>query len=369
MTNSRRGSAFKIFFVPFLLCSVLFSPQARAENPASPYEIKLQKGWQLQAAAKISAEGPAISAPSFSPQGWTGAAVPSTVLGALADSGAYGDILALKSLDAVSSAPFAGAWWYRTEFTIPKARWLSSTRLAFDGINYSADIWLNGRKVAGASEIKGAFRRFEFDITSFVSKGRNTLAVEVFPPKPGDPSIGFVDWNPAAADASMGLWRGVRVLRSGPVSLHDPYILTRVDTDTLKSADLTVTVEARNETSAPVAGELAGNIGAIHFSKKVKLAAGETARVTFTPADFPALALKNPRLWWPHDLGKPELYTLGLKFTIGDLVSASSSLRFGVRQVSDYLTPEGYRGYRINGKPVLIRGGGWTDDIFLRQSP
>jgi exo-1,4-beta-D-glucosaminidase len=142
-----------------------------------------------------------------------------------------------------------------------------------------------------------------------------------------------------------------------------------VDTETLKSAALTVTVQARNETAAPVSGELSGDIGPIHFSKKVSLAAGETALVKFAPEDFPALALKNPRLWWPHDLGKPELYTLALKFTSGGAVSDSRSLKFGVRQVSDYLTPEGYRGYRVNGRPILIRGGGWTDEILLRQTP
>lgn len=361
-------SAWQKISLALLLSAAYISPCAA--TPATAYETQLPQGWTIQAADKTTADGQAISVPSFAPQGWTKTAVPSTVLGALADTGIYGDILALKNLDAVSSAPFAGAWWYRKEFTLPAAPGLSRTRLAFDGINYSADIWLNGRKVAAASAVKGSFRRFELDVTGFVNnKGKNVLAVQVFPPKPGDPTIGFVDWNPAPADSSMGLWRGVRLLRSGPVALHNPYVRTDVDTTTLKSADLTITVEAGNDSAAAVTGEVTGDIGPIHFSKKVSLAAGETKLVKFSAADTPALALKNPRLWWPHDLGKPELYDLNLKFKAGPAVSDALALRFGVRQVSDYLSPEGYRGYRVNGKQVLIRGGGWVDDILLRQSP
>ena len=358
----RRAAARATGLFTVLLCAL--RPAA-----ASPHEIKLSADWLIQSADKAGADGGAVSAASFRPAGWNRASVPSTVLGALADNGTYGDVLAGKNLDLVSTAPFAGAWWYRTEFRLSPAPGLSRTRLAFDGINYRANIWLNGRKAAGADAVQGPFRRFEFDVTDFVSADeKNTLAVEVFPPKPGEPAIGFADWNPAPADASMGLWRGVRVLRSGPVSLHDPYVKTEVDTATLKTAELTITVEARNDTAAPVSGEVSGEIGPLHFSRKVELAAGQSALVGFAPEDYPQLSLKNPRLWWPHDFGKPELYALKLKFKTGGTVSDSRSLRFGVRQVSAYMTPEGHRGFRINGRPILVRGGGWTDEIFLRQS-
>lgn len=370
MTEPRYNSARYKTLVTLLLCASYLAPCSGAGSAAVPYETKLRDGWLIQSADRTNAAGAAISSPSFAPRGWIKTSVPSTVLGAMVDSGAYTDILSARNLDAVSTAPFAGAWWYRTEFTLSKVPGLSAARLALDGINYSADIWINGRKVADARDVKGSYRRFELDITGFLAaEGKNTLAIKVYPPAPGDPTIGFVDWNPPPADASMGLWRGVRVLRTGPVSLHNPYVRTDVDTETLKSADLTVTAEARNETLVPVSGEVYGSIGPIHFSRKVDLAAGQTAQVKFSPVDYPALALKNPRLWWPHDLGKPELYTLDLKFRVNGGVSDSRSLRFGVRQVSDYLTAEGYRGYRVNGLPVLIRGGGWTDDIFLRQSP
>jgi len=369
MKNCRRASA-RITILFLVLAGALCPSPCRARGSSdSPYETKLCANWLIQSAQKAGADGRVISGAAFAPVGWNKASVPATVMGTLVDNGVYGDVLAVKNMASVSTAPFAGAWWYRTQFKLSRQSGLSRTRLAFDGINYRANIWLNGRKVADAREVKGAFRRFEFDVTDIVlTEGVNTLAVEVFPPKPGDPTIGFVDWNPPPPDAAMGLWRGVRVLRTGPVSLHNPYIRTDVDTDTLKTANLTITVEARNDTSAAISGEVSGEIGRVHFSKKVELAAGQSAIIGFAPQDHPELSLKKPRLWWPHDFGKPELYSLKLEFKTGRAVSDSSALKFGVRQVSDYMTPEGHRGFRINGRPILIRGGGWTDDIFMRQS-
>jgi exo-1,4-beta-D-glucosaminidase len=367
--NCRRIAAWKI--VPLLVLSVTLRPVSSAALgvAASPFEIKLSGNWFIQSAEKVKADGGTISTAPFFADGWNKASVPSTVLGTLVGNGLYGDVLAEKNLDSVSSAPFAGAWWYRTEFTLPPAPGLPRTRLAFDGVNYRANIWLNGRLLADTDTVKGAFRRFEFDVTDLISaRGRNTLAVEVFPPKRGEPTIGFVDWNPWPADANMGLWRGVRVLRSGPVSLHDVYVRTDVDTETLKTARLTVVARAHNETGAGVTGEVSCDIGDIHLSKKLTLAAGENAAVDFNPGDWPQLTLKNPRLWWPRDFGKPELYSMKIRFTAAGKVSDSRSMRFGVRQVSDFLTPGGHRGFSINGRPILIRGAGWTDDIFLRQT-
>ena len=150
-------------------------------------------------------------------------------MGALTDDGVYGDVLALDNLSRVSSATFAGGWWYRTSFNITPDQNHARTRLAFDGINYRADIWLNGVKIASKNDIFGSFRRFELDITGKVKDGENILAAEVFPPQKGEPTIGFVDWNPAAPDKNMGIDGIVERMKTKPDKEEDwlaAYMLT-----------------------------------------------------------------------------------------------------------------------------------------------
>jgi len=356
---------FPISFIIAVVFGLL--PAGAFAGVTAGHEAKLGS-WFIESAQNTGEDGAAIASAGFKASGWRAAKAPATVMGALTDDGVYGDVLALDNLSRVSSATFAGGWWYRTSFNITPDQNHARTRLAFDGINYRADIWLNGVKIASKNDIFGSFRRFELDITGKVKDGENILAAEVFPPQKGEPTIGFVDWNPAAPDKNMGLWREVRLLRSGDVYLAKPFVRTDVDTDTLKAARLTISADVANASASPVSGTLYGTIGVIRFEKKLTLAAGKTERVTFSPEKFAALNIKNPRLWWPHDLGKPELYTLKLEFKTGKTVSDSLSTKFGIRTVSDYMTKEGARGYRVNGKPVLIRGGGWADDIFLRQN-
>ena len=74
------------------------------------------------------------------------------------------------------------------EFRLP-ARYAGKTVwLHLDGINYRADVWLNGRQVADAKSVVGMFRRFCFDVSSFVSGGgTNAIAVRIHPLDfPGD---------------------------------------------------------------------------------------------------------------------------------------------------------------------------------------
>ena len=68
-------------------------------------------------------------------------------------------------------------------------------------------------------------------------------------------------------------------------------------------------------------------------------------------------------------MGKPELYELQLAFEADGGVSDDTNMRFGIRDVATYFTPEGARGFILNGVPILVRGGGWADDIFLDYNP
>jgi exo-1,4-beta-D-glucosaminidase len=134
-------------------------------------------------------------------------------------------------------------------------------------------------------------------------------------------------------------------------------------------ASLTVSAELANHTDRTVSGILQGEIESVKFGQAVTLKPYERQTVEFTPDEFLALKVENPRIWWPHDLGEPDLYGLHLKFIAGSKVCDIADVRFGIRQVQDYMNQWGHKGFQINGKKVLIRAAGWTDDLFLADTP
>jgi exo-1,4-beta-D-glucosaminidase len=335
---------------------------------ADSFRTPLQS-WKIQSGDKIKAGGEHISTPEFDPGAWYDAAVPSTVLAALVEQGQYPDIYFAMNLKDVPEERFRRPWWYRSEFDLDDHSEESVTLLQFDGINYAANIWLNGRLVADLNRVCGAFRRFGFNISRLVKKGKNILALQVMPPRPGDFSTGFVDWNPPAPDRNMGIFRPVTLHRCRNVALENPFVQAHLKTNKLSPAALTVTAELTNHSDKPVTGVLTGSIESIKFEKEVTLEAGRRKTVTFTPEQFENLNIDRPRLWWPHDLGQPNLYDLNLEFVANGVPSDCCSTRFAIRRVEDYFSEQGHRGYKINGKKVLIKAAGWTDDMLLADTP
>jgi exo-1,4-beta-D-glucosaminidase len=328
--------------------------------------LDLKDGWYIQSSANLRTGGAEISLPGASLSGWYPARVPTTVLAALVEGKVYKDIFFADRLKRVPAAAFKGSWWYRTEFDSLAAPGRNKVEIELDGVNYSANVWLNGTKIGDARDVFGAFRRFRFEVDgALVREGANALAVEVFPPGPGALTLGFVDWNPKAPDSNLGLWRPVRVRATGDVAVRAPFVQAKLDTKTLKEARLTVSAEVENKAAQPRSVVLEGRIGEIAFSQPVSLAAGETKKVEFTPASHPKLVVRNPRVWWTHDLGKPELYDLAIEAKVDGRVSDAAATRFGIREVADDLNEQGHRGYILNGRKILIRGGGWADDLLL----
>jgi exo-1,4-beta-D-glucosaminidase len=332
---------------------------------AAPPSTMLAAGWRLHAGSDVTATAEEISTAGFEAAGWTETVVPSTPLAALTRSGAIEDPYFGRNLEAIPAADFAGPWWYRTEFTVD-APLTPAAALVFEGINYSAEVWLNGERVGRREELSGAFRMFEIDVSERLRTGVNSLAVLVYPPQPGDPTIGFVDWNPAPPDRNMGIWRGVRLRRTGEVSLDQVFVRSDVDLESLDRASLTVTARVRNHSARELTVTLSGSItGGLAIEQRVELDAGEEREVAFTPRSFSDLVVEHPRLWWPNGLGAPEMYDLELAARVDGRVSDRQGVAFGIREVDDYMTEEGYRGYSVNGKRVQLRGGGWVDDLFL----
>jgi exo-1,4-beta-D-glucosaminidase len=345
----------------------------------------LADGWQIQSSAKITASGDKISSIEFKPEGWFKATVPSTVVGCLVEDKVYVDPFFgtnLRSLPGMDypiganfsnrsmpeNSPFHKSWWYRVEFSVSSPKdgqvWLD-----FEGVNYRANVWVNGKLVAHDREVAGAYRTYEFNITSAARAGKhNVLAVEVFPPEAANLGLTWVDWNPAPPDKDMGLWRDVSIKTTGPVSLSNPQVITKVDMPSLDKARLTISAELRNATAKPVHATLHGKIDNIEFTQPLELGALEEKELTFAPDKFPQLEMKQPRLWWPIQMGPQNLHDLKLEVSADGKSSDGDVVRFGIREVTSDLNPQGGRVFKINGQPVLVRGGGWAPDMFLRSS-
>ncbi len=330
------------------------------------FNQQLREGWAIASSADIKSSGDNISKSGFDVSRWYKTTVPATVMAALVANGEYPDIFMGNNIDKIDTARFRTSWWYRNEFSIDEVS--ESTELVFEGINYRANIWINGFKIASSDTLFGGFRIFKINISKNVIRGLNALAVEVFHQKTNEPSIGFVDWAPMSPDREMGLWRPVKIITSGTARLDNAFVITKIDKKEFREADLEVSVEAINNTPANIKAVVKGTIENIHFEKKVTLKPGEKKLVVFTSKEYPQLKINNPRIWWTHELGKPELYTISLDIEAGRSVSYSMTTRFGIREVEDYINEEGHRGYILNGVKLLIKGGGWVDGLLLNDS-
>jgi len=329
------------------------------QSNKSGFKIPLEKGWKIQSAEKAKQGGKDISLTGYDANEWYATNVPSTVLAALTENGLYQNPFVGLNLQKIKREPFQKPWWYRTEFQIVKTQ---TAILNFDGINYKGEIWLNGEKIADAETVYGAFRRFSFDVSSIIKTGKNVLAVQVFPPQPGDYTIGYVDWNPAPPDQNMGIFRPITLKLNGGVEIRNPFVQTQIDIETRAKATLTISAEIINHTDKSISGILYGKVENLTLEKFVTLAAGEQKQIEFEKVD-----IENPRLWWPNGLGNPELYELELTFRRENEILDRTATTFGIREIKDYWQGE-HRGFMVNGKKVLIKGGGWVDELFLRDT-
>ncbi len=347
--------------VSLLLLTSCYSP------PIKKYaRQELGDGWYLQSADSVGMDGGAISSSGYDMKNWYEARVPETVLHCLVRHGVYTDIFRNDNLEKIPQKTFRSPWWYRRVFTLEEVP--EGLLLKFKGINYKANIWLNGRKIADTAQVVNSFRQFTFDISPYAVKGDNVLAVEVIPPRPGDFSIGFVDWNPRPPDGNMGLFRPVFLEKNGGVSVSDPFVASDVSDD-LSHATLTASVRVKNLSGKPLRGEMVFSFDGKDIPKPVYLKAGESRKICFEAGDFAALKVDHPRLWWPHTLGEPALYQGKFFFRKGRYVLDEKDLHFGIREVTSSLTGEGYRLFRINGRKIQIHGAGWTDRMLMDDTP
>jgi exo-1,4-beta-D-glucosaminidase len=330
----------------------------------------LRDGWRMQSSANLQgAGGRELSAPGRDTAGWVPVTVPTTVFAGLVAHHVYPDPYVGNNLTIAPASLFDVSWWYRTELDLPAGGPHDALWLDLDGVNFRANVWLNGELVASSEQVVGTFTAYEFDVTARAHfDARNALAIEVFPPNPKtDLAISWLDWNPAPPDRDMGLWRGVSLRRSGPVAVRRTHVRSRLD-ESLDAAHVTVEADVVNASSSPVRTTVSAGVGASSevMTQEVELAARETKTVTFDPARYASLDIAKPRLWWPAQMGSQEMYDVRLAATVGGAASDHESVRFGIRNVTFERTKSGDRLFRVNGKPLFIRGGGWASDAMLR---
>jgi exo-1,4-beta-D-glucosaminidase len=347
-------------------------------------KLLLKDNWAIQSSKEIKSDAKAISSIGFTTDGWYPTSVPTTVLAALVANKVYPDpyfgtninnlpgIIPYPKRDMPDGSPFKVAWWYRTEFKIPADFKHMHTWLQFHSINYKANIWLNGTLIADTTTIEGAYRLFNLDISKAALPGANNcLALEIFPPKGLDLTITWVDWNPTTPDRGMGIWYDVSIHATGDVAIENPNVITKLNLPSTDQAKLAITAEVRNADSKKVTGVLKGTIENIAFSQEVTLVAGETKLVSFLPEAFPQLVLANPRLWWPHTVGPQNLYDLNLSFEVSGKSTDTKKVRFGIREITTWMNDfdkQHTKVFQINGKNIVIRGGGYVQDLMLRSS-
>jgi beta-galactosidase/beta-glucuronidase len=312
--------------------------------------------WRLRAAPGLDASGEALSRADFDDSTWYPAVVPGTVLTTLIARGIYPDPdYGLNNL-AIPDSLSRQDYWYRSSFDTPSNLAGRELTLTFKGVNYAAEVWLNGARLGG---IKGAFIRGIFNVTGRLEPGRrNVLAVRVSPPPhPGIPheqSIAagpgenggslaidgptFVasegwDWIPGIRDRNTGIWQDVELAASGELRLLDPHVVTRLPLPRTDSADVSIVIDVENRAPSAVLGTLSAQFDAVRVQKTVNLNPGVN-HVSFEPREFPALHIAAPRLWWPNGYGPANLYRLKLEASLDGIASDSVALNFGVRELT-----------------------------------
>ncbi|MBC6458356.1 glycosyl hydrolase 2 galactose-binding domain-containing protein [Actinomadura sp. HBU206391] len=342
---------------------------------------ELTTGWKIQSSAVAGTSGARISRPDYSPTGWLSIKQPETVMAGLLENGRYPNIFYSDHLKTVPTEQFAVNWWYRLQLDV-NPRKEGRTFLIMNGVLGTADLWVNGTKVADRAQLQGAYSRLEYDITPYVRDGANAIALDV---AKNDPKTQLtdsqLDWNPPAPDHNTGLRFPPQLAQAGQVSLRNVHVNQRNAKD-LGTSDLTLKADLRNDTASAQRAELTQTITRgptrIALTTAVTVPAKSTRRVTLTPADHPQLRLVRPAVWWPYQLGGQPLYHLDANVRVGGEVSDRFTQDFGIRTVTSRLTPvvpgkthtpHGNRQFFINGVPLVIRGGGWSPDMFMRYSP
>ncbi|RHD65713.1 glycoside hydrolase family 2 [Bacteroides xylanisolvens] len=364
--------------------------------------------WKMIKAGDATDPGEKISLSNYATTNWMPAIVPGTVLNSLVYNQKYPEpyyginnkIESKLIPDISETGRDFYTYWFRTDFTVPQSFKGKTVWLQLDGINYRAEVWVNGNLL---STMNGMFIQDYIDVTDFVKiGGKNGLAIKVYPvdvpgsakPKSwgaagefhngGNGNIGLnttmlmtVGWDftfmDGIRDRNTGIWKNISLYATGRVALRHPFVKSELRKPDYDQAREIVSVEIINPStsnrviSCKVKGEIVGEN--ITFEKTFRLMRGEEKTATFSPEEFPQLIINSPKLWWPVNKGPQNLYDLKLTVSVDGKDCDSVKTRFGIREiVSDRKTPDKSRVFYVNGKRLFIRGTNWIPEAMLRTS-
>jgi len=355
------------------LCFQQAFSQARQES----FQLILKDDWKMQSAVTDVAPADKISKENYDTQNWYKVSVPTTIIAGLLANKVYDfDPFMGRNLKKLNDPKLDKPWWFRREFTLPAAENGKNVILRLHGINYKANVWLNGVKIADSTQTKGPFRIIQLDVTKHINyTGNNVLALQITRPftpnkAKGDLAIDYADWIPYPPDYNGGIVNNVEIKTYDKVGVQYPLVTTRFDLPSLAVAHLYVDAQVTNYTNTAQDAVIKGQINSdVSFEQKVHLLPHESKNVNFSPEVYKQLNIKNPRIWWPWQYGKAELNRVELSAEVGGKVSNSLWEKFGIRQMDSKLIDNESREFIVNGKPILIRGAAWSPDIFQRRSP
>jgi len=354
-----------------------------AEMPATDADGSLRLaggGWRVERRSQVSGEGAAISRVGFRDSDWVVATVPGTVLTSFYNAGAIADPNFGENQLYVSDSYFCADFWYRTEFEGPAMEAGEIAWLDFDGVNWKAQVFLNGEAVG---RIDGGFIRGRFDVTGKLLPGKkNALAVLIEknatpgstkqktvenPSRNGGAlgadnptyhaSIGW-DWIPTIRGRNTGIWGDVSLRKTGAVTLEAPWVQAKLRLPDVSTAEISVEVGLVNHRSYAVPGALRVRFGDVDISQAVTVGAGATVVVTVNSSTHPELRLKDPKLWWPVGYGEPHLYDVEVGFASAERALDRKALKFGIREMTSSETG-GKLTLFVNGRRFICRGGNW----------
>ena len=368
--------------------------QALLAIPEPGEKTLIHSDWYARKANEVKMDGNRLSAAPLDKTGWLPARVPGTVLTTLLENHMYPAPEFGLNNNLIPDIHEVGndfyTYWFTRQFTINNLPEGRNVWLNFRGINYKAEIFLNGKRI-NRNTHEGMFLRKTFNITPYLrTDAPNVLAVLVYPPthaenpnggQGGDGQIarnntmqytpGW-DWIQPVRDRNTGIWDEVSITTTGPVCLSSPYVVTKVpgvrdpETKTQREAFVNTSVELENTGSTSLKGLLVCETNGTRLTQPVTLSPFEKKTVSLNP-----LAVKNPRLWWPNGIGEQPLYDMNLSFEIGNQVSDRERLRYGIREIiSDKCPDNGGRRFFVNGQKIYVTGGNYINsDWLLRLSP
>ncbi len=378
----------------------------------------LRHDWAVASSVEVGLDGASMSSPSMDTGSWSHTSVPATVLTALVRNGIYPnpyfgknnmlipdmndehnekyDLLKYSHLKGIN--PWKNPYWFRTEFSLEEGELPGSeVWLNFAEINYRAEVWLNGIRLAGAEDMVGMERAFRFEVGGLLDRdGRNVLAVLIYPvddggkpeieplealAPPGEnmgdgriatsytkwDALGW-DWQPPVRDREMGITEEVWLSSSDGIEIADLYISAEPCLpDTLK-AEVAVSAEIVNrkgvDIEAVVRLEISFGGKGVVMESDISLPAGTSVRLMMDKSGFPELLLEDAKLWWPYGYGGQNLYEAELSVVSGGVALSSVSDTFGIRKLETYIGKD-ERVYKVNGREIYLRGGNWVLDMML----